>query len=193
MAVNLLNNYCIDILFIRLTLNNIENDLKTSKFLHKQYQTIPIIAITDIYLNIKEHNNSLFQGFLEYPINYSQLVEVLSNILRQKEEQETKIEFSITASDYEKINNLSNLLQELQKIQENSWKLIRRRMILSELQQFCHDLKDLGQTYHCQILVNYSEMLASHVRFFDIEKFSKVLDNFPQIRVSLLNYFDNNG
>lgn len=194
-VVTLLNDYCIDIILIHLTLNNIDNDLKISKFLQQQNQTnnIPIIAITDISLNIEENNNSLFQGFLEHPIKHTQLVEVIDNVLREKEEQKNNIPFYLTASDYQKINNLSNLLQELKTIEESSWPLICRRMILSEIQEFCHCLKELGQTYHCQILVKYSEILDSYIRLFDLENLSNTLENFPQIRVRLLNYFDNNA
>ncbi|WP_198648392.1 ATP-binding protein [Cyanothece sp. BG0011] len=191
-AINLANHYCLDAILINFSLHNIDNSLETLELLTRQntIKNIPIIAMTDVPLNIRENHPNLFERILSQPLNYCDLVEVFSNILVQKAEQQSQIKFTLTESDYQKINNLSELLEELQQIEDNSWNLMRRRMILSELQKFCDNLEQLGQTHHCQMLINYSKILANHIHILDIEQLSNTLEKFPQIRVNLINYAD---
>ncbi|WP_243397397.1 ATP-binding protein [Crocosphaera subtropica] len=189
-AINFIKSHCVDIILMNLEFDTINNSLEVLKILRRQNKTqyTPVISMTDLPLDMAENHQTLFQGVLKQPIHYSQLVQVLSKISLEKEEPKSNIDFSLTASDYQVITNVFDLLGKLQEIEEDSWNRIRQRMILSELQTFAHDLEHLGQTYNCPILMNYSEILANYLSILDIEQLSNTLEKFPQIRVSLLDY-----
>ncbi|MDJ0731618.1 MAG: ATP-binding protein [Crocosphaera sp.] len=189
MIINILDNYDIDIILINLKFDIINNSLALLNNLKEQnkLKNTLVISMTKLPPDMTQNNQKLFQGFLEKPLNYSQLVEVLSDVLGQKKEQTSNIAFSLTPLEYQAIHNVSDLLEKLQEIEENSWNLMRCRMVSSELKQFSQNLQHLGQTYNCQILINYSEMLANHLHAFDVEELSNTVEKFPQIRVSLLD------
>ncbi len=187
--IDILDNYCVDIILINLHCQNINHNLGlfNNLKLEKRLRNTALISMSPLPTNMTKINENIFQEILENPLNYFQLVEVLSHVLSKKEGQKNNLMLPLTPLDYQAIHNHSDLLEKLQKIEANSWRLMCSRMIFPELQQFSQNLQCLGKTHNCQILIDYSEMLANNLHSFEIEKLSNTLEKFPKIIVNLLD------
>ena len=190
--IDILDNHCVDIILINLNCKNIDDNLGllNSLKVEKMLINTALISMSKLPPNMNKINENIFQEILEEPLNYSQLVEVVSHVLSEKEEPTNNIMSSLTTLDYQAIHNHSDLLEKLQKIEANSWRLISSRMIFPELQKFSQHLQYLGKTHNCQILIDYSEMLATNLHNFEIDKLSNTLEKFPQIRLNLLDAYN---
>ena len=187
--IDILDNYCVDIILINLHCQNINHNLGLfdNLKLEKRLRNTALISMSPLPTNMTKINENIFQEILENPLNYFQLVEVLSHVLSKKEGQKNNLMLPLTPLDYQAIHNHSDLLEKLEKIEATSWRLMCSRMIFPELQKFSQNLQYLGETHNCQILIDYSEILANNLHSFEIEKLSDTLGKFPQIRVNLLH------
>ncbi|MDJ0843927.1 ATP-binding protein [Crocosphaera sp.] len=204
MIDNLQEDQCTIILKVQDTgigIKDTEKEKIFQKFIQSEGQDISRYGGTGLGLSITEKLTHLLGGKITLESQWQKGtifhltfpdVEIID--LRENTNIELTKELSDSSqlmrkkSDHEEIENLCELLKKLADIEVNSWRLIRKTMILSQLKQFSHNLQQLGHNHNCQLLLNYSQTLADYLQTFELEKLAETLEKFPQLKVTLDSY-----
>ncbi|MGK7958203.1 MAG: ATP-binding protein, partial [Crocosphaera sp.] len=88
-----------------------------------------------------------------------------------------------------KINpeNLSELLEKLSNYQEQSWPKLKQTLSTKEIKKLMLSLINWGQNYQTPELLNYAKKINQALEQLDLETLSKLVDEFPELRNTLLN------
>ena len=84
---------------------------------------------------------------------------------------------------------LLELLEKLYDYQENSLQKLQQTLSTKEIKTFITLLLDWGQTYQSSELLNYAKEMSQALEELDLENLSQLIENFPELRNTLLNKF----
>ena len=145
---------------------------------------LPIIAVTASNLLSEEDSlKERFSGFVRKPFSQRELFDELADFLprhaktgNHKENQRfgrarVRVRRSIGPASKELVSRLRQLLVE-------PWPAIRDSMAINESRAFGTELKDLGQRWQCQPLVNYAQKLLLDAENYAVTDLEKHLGEF---------------
>lgn len=188
-AINQAQFYHPDVILMDLRMPRMDG-LESSKILKEDplTQDIPIVIIT---ASSKKDEEQLLKTFcvtcLYKPISRSELFETLKNILPYNGSKQTisTIETPVEQGldEYEPAS--PELLEKLLLEEELVWTYLHQTMIMKDLRQFAQHLREWGEEYQCNILLDYVTRLETQIQDFDGEKLSKTVAAFPELRRSL--------
>ncbi|MCT7997384.1 PAS domain S-box protein [Laspinema olomoucense] len=173
------------------------NGIEVAQFLknNPETQSIPIVVLTASSRSSDEALvKSLCEGFLRKPLRRSQLVSLLKSILPREEGEKTLTVCSPIESrldnenpvSVEVLGKLPALLEQLRQEEETTWPMLSQTMKRRDLRNFSDRLHAWALEYQCQALLAYATTLQSQIAAFDWERLPKTLENFPEVRRSLL-------
>ncbi|WP_254564253.1 PAS domain S-box protein [Oscillatoria sp. HE19RPO] len=173
------------------------NGIEVAKFLknNPETQQIPIVVVTASSRSSDEALvQSLCEGFLRKPLMRSQLVSLLKSILPPEEGEKAltlssssePIWETVQPQDREVVQKLPVLLEQLRLEEETTWPILSQTMKRRDLRKFSDRLHAWGLEYQCQALLDYATTLQTQIAAFDWERLPKTLENFPEVRRSLL-------
>jgi PAS domain S-box-containing protein len=175
------------------------NGEQTAIFLKDNPQTkhIPIIILTAS--SIRDDQPLLVeicQGFLLKPISKKNLFIALSKFIplvkptdaeikNQDIEERKNQQHDLESKSYcslENVDLLRELKGKLEELEKTTVPQLLQRNILAEFRKFATNLRQLGNEYQCDLLVNYAVDLANQIEDFEIEKIPQTLANLAEIR-----------
>ena len=159
----------------------IVNELKSGE----KTKNIPVIVTTAMaMLEEIEKVKSISNSFLSKPISKLDLVETIalhlpSEIVEINEDGMiiSKLDWTLEEEDLKKIPELLNILKsdiskKLKKANETK--------IIQDFIEIASEMKNLGLSYKCKELYDYSETFFLSARNFDLKSVKKYVDSFPE-------------
>ncbi|MCP4151445.1 MAG: response regulator, partial [bacterium] len=168
------------------------------KFLHSHEETkeIPVIIITASAM--KEEENAIkdpgCSGYLKKPISRKELMSQLLTFLPHTMEESVSAAlspqpepdlFTVIKLPGESIKKLPEILVLLEDELTPTWERISRGCILNEIDDFAGSIRELGENYNLEILINWSKLLLKRLESFDIDIISNFLESFPALIAEL--------
>jgi nitrogen-specific signal transduction histidine kinase/DNA-binding response OmpR family regulator len=146
---------------------------------------IPMIILTAwLRIEEREYLENICQGIILKPFTKSQLTSALKGILRPLDPHS---EPTLLLPPLPKVypRQSAALIRELEALEATIWPEICRTMIIAYIRQFARQLETLLQEYQAAELCIYTDKLLAYLNSYDIEKFTAILKEFPQIKRSL--------
>ncbi|MEB3308736.1 MAG: MASE1 domain-containing protein [Snowella sp.] len=151
-------------------------------------QDIAIIILTTTYPENIHLLQTYCQGILLKPINTQDIFTVMKTIFPV---QTTSDAFDANSfpdkqnnpsqTDPEAIANLQPLLTKLTAYQASRWEPLLVTMKDRDINHFTQDLKELGNEYCCQLLVDYANQLEYFLSEIDLVALSRTLKQYPTL------------
>jgi signal transduction histidine kinase/DNA-binding response OmpR family regulator len=157
---------------------------------HPVTNRIPIIAITAFALDQEREKimaTGSFDAVLTKPIQQKELFRELAHfvpftetdeIYREEEEVPGTV---ISEENTLKTEDLSRLIEQLEKEISLQWQQVCQNKVFSEIEQFAEKIRVLGTKHDSQPLIVYGKTLKIHSSHFAIEKMKAVLYAFPDL------------
>ncbi len=152
---------------------------------------IPVLAVTASAMkDEKEQMLSKFDGIIFKPVSKSQLLKVLAENLphlvvetleKDKICQNKPLENQSKPTEIGNKDKLLKLLDILEKEHRKTWEEIKETMTINDLEDFAKKMKELGQSYQHEDLVQFGVKLYSQAVMFDVKSMIHTLKRFPAI------------
>ncbi len=158
-------------------LHRIKSDEKTAH--------IPVIAYTaSVMKEQKERiSNSEFYSLLIKPVQLTTLFSELMQILPYKIKSHETVhpDTAVSTVDLSEINDLSGLIDKLEKTYFNEWSKFETRQPMNAVSKFAEDLVELGKSHKAQYIIKYGEALKQSADNFNIDKMLITLKKYPDL------------
>jgi len=138
------------------------------------------IGITSISeFNLEPKILDAFKAILTKPIQLDEFVEIVEDhFSNESEKTNGGAVFPDDIMDFRVLNEVIKLLKgELHE----QWESATKTSSFSEIEQFASNVKEVGTEYHLDTLNTFSDVLTTHVKNFDIDRISEVLNTYPSI------------
>ncbi|MEC4806616.1 MAG: PAS domain S-box protein [Jaaginema sp. PMC 1079.18] len=186
-ALDIVANQPIDLILLDWQMPHL-NGYETAKILKQNPATahIPIIIITATTHNPQEAElKTWVDAFLRKPIDIQALVNQLQLLFPDTARSPQPASPLPASKDTSSIHNLPELLAKLKQEEAKTWKNLKPNLRTREITKFAQKCLDWGQEHQCDLLQEYGENLQSSLQMFEIEKAYQLVDDFPQIYLSL--------
>jgi hypothetical protein len=123
-----------------------------------------------------------FSGFVRKPFSQRELFDELADFLPRHAKSETIKKTSGSDGPETESAELApaskELVSRLRQLLVERWPAIRESMAINESRAFGSELKDLGQRWQCQPLVNYAQKLLLDAENYAVTDLEKHLGEF---------------
>jgi PAS domain S-box-containing protein len=148
---------------------------------HPELWNIPMIILTAwLRAEEREYLENICQGIILKPFSKSQLTSALKAILHPLYSCSETTLLPIFSKIYSQKS--TDLIRELEVLETTIWSEICQTMIMANIRQCAYQLEGLFQTYQATELCIYTDKLLEYLNSYDIEKFTAILKEFPQIK-----------
>ncbi len=153
----------------------------------EELKNIPIIAVTASSLKGEEKTIKDIgcSGLLRKPVTRKQLIEQLKGFFSYTESKDEISGDGENLKDTSISEESKVRLPELITLLENDilkrFETLGKTLVIDEIGGFAVNLKELGNTYGINILLNFGDRLSENVKSFDVEQIQKILDGFPEM------------
>ena len=144
--------------------------------------------------DIEKIERSGFDGRLLRPFGRAELLEKLSVYINppKLESSAMKRQSPIDLSLVEILPPLTKEIHtEVVFLLKNEimlrWKAVRRRRRITDIEDFAHRIKALGDRFDLKYISTYAENLLLHTANFDVENIHKTLDVYPEFVAAVEN------
>lgn len=149
-----------------------------------QLKDIPIVAVTASAMKedtdlIKEYCNA----YIKKPISKTDLILTLIEILPHTKLKEILKEVDVKSEELISLAALeqSPELLEILKSKQNLLTEISEQLAIDKIENFTHEIKELGNNHKCPPLIAWAEQLASAAYSFDIDQIHKLSRDMQNI------------
>jgi PAS domain S-box-containing protein len=193
-AIKLAQQYHPDLIFLDLVMPNLDG-YQTADILKSNSDTadIPIVIITaSPNPKNKDQLEKICQGFLLKPISKKTIFSKIKQVLNWQSDLNIEVKSAENLPD-NSINLLPDNLEDLPELltvlqqKRKDWEIIHQSMIRNQLMQFAHDIENLGNQYHYNLVANYGHILVNQIEVFDLEGLEETIESFPQMIEDLEN------
>ncbi len=73
------------------------------------------------------------------------------------------------------------LVERLEGGLTSRWNLIKRTLMPDEVQAFAKEVRELGETHHLPILVQWGNRLFKEIKGFEMRKVGQTIQSFPEL------------
>ena len=146
---------------------------------HEKLQNSMKIGITstsDFHLEPKILAS--FKTILTKPIQLEAFVDIVDKHLNKKEK---KTNGAVLRDDIIDFRVLNEVIKLLKGDLHQQWESATNTSSFAEIEQFAQTIKEVGTEYHLDALNTFSDVLIMHVKNFDIDRMSEVLNTYPSI------------
>ena len=164
-------------------MNGFETAIALKSFLFTS--NIPLIAFTAGSPNSEadKYQSAGFDDILLKPVKIEDLFGILEKFISKKLTQRVHVEEDILGFkdiDFENISlvDLKAAIDELHDLGE-FWKNIKNEPLDDSLSEFGKKVKDIGEKYHINSIIQYGANIKKKKGVFDMGKAKKCLDDFP--------------
>ena len=150
----------------------------------KSLASIPILILTASAMKEQEEKAKAAncQGFIRKPVRKNKLLRELSRHLAftdvEEEPAEKETSLSITPEISEKLPELLRILEGETK---NKCELVIQKFIISDIQDFAEEIRELGKKYNVGSLQEWANDIITQADCFDMEKLPKTLKYYPRL------------
>ncbi|MGA1870697.1 MAG: ATP-binding protein [bacterium] len=190
-AIILSKRYKPDIILMDIKMPTIDG-YEATHFIkeNEELKNTPVIALTAV--GLKEDDvkiiESGFDGMLIKPVQISDLFQELTRHLKfsyNKNEEASMMKSPKCRGNEslspEIVGKLPEVIEELENGMQKSWKIARQSGLISNISEFGHQVKDIGERYSLEILQQFGDDLILQVQSCDIDKMCSTLNSFPKL------------
>ncbi|MDJ1172203.1 PAS domain S-box protein [Roseofilum sp. BLCC_M154] len=191
-AIELTFQYLPDIILLDLRMPHM-NGREVSEFLksHEETQDIPIVMVTaSSEFKDEQKLKAICERFVLKPVRKVDLVKVLKSLLPLTQELVGASESENIASVTPVLDrvqaegvsvNLTELLENLRILEEQSWVSLCQTLEIEEVEQFVGQLQDISIQYSYFPLINYIQNLEQQLDSFDWDIIPKTVLEFKTL------------
>lgn len=140
----------------------------------------PIIALTATAMKESEEDiRALCNGYLRKPISRIELVQELMRFLPYQM-ADSNLEETTMGDVQAQIDDVAGLVSALESKQVAWEAVLGDVLVVNEIETFANVIKEIGQEYRYQPLIDWAEKLEKQIQLFDLDAVRKSLAVFPQ-------------
>ncbi len=128
--------------------------------------------------NLEPKILAAFKTILTKPIQLDRFVEIVDDHFNQNDSKNNGSVYPDDIVDFRILNEVIKLLKgDLHK----KWQSATDTSSFAEIEQFAQVVKEVGTEYRLDALNTFSDVLTMHVKNFDIDRMTEVLNTYPSI------------
>lgn len=152
------------------------------------FELLPVIAVTASSQSGDERDLRVrFNGYIRKPFSRQTLHRELAQFLPQAPKKNdfggNRLDAGLPPDSImaKRADNWEAVIAELRVLEENEWPALRDSLAINETQCFARKLRALGQSAHCDALIDYADKLAAHAAAYAIHDLEKQISVFPSL------------
>ncbi len=121
-------------------------------------------------------------GYLRKPVSKAELLSELMRFLPHTTEETVPVQEELPDIITPEVRaRLPELLHTLNDEFMADWERIQGSAIISEIERFAKEIRELGQEYDLNSLANWGDDLFKQANSFDMDRLPGTLDHFPAL------------
>ncbi len=184
-ALLLADEYQPDIIFMDIKMP-VMDGLDATKELTKNPKTkhIPVIALSASLKpgDIIQLPKIGFKGYLPKPVNINQLFSELATYLTcNKNLDYSSLQSTGNNIAPETLSRLPELIDKLENEFMEQWNNFKEKQPIKEVKKFAVDIKNLGNNYGIELLLQFGDKLITYVDNYDVDEMLSTINEFPEL------------
>lgn len=194
-ALDIVENYLPDIILMDMKMP-VMSGYDATRILKEsdRFKHIPVIAVTASALKSEEHNilSVGCNGYLRKPVSKEQILTKMMGYLSYQKiddhqpEKKSNDDHLYTLSKKEK-EAIRRVYPSLAGKYKKRWNEVKESFLIDEVESFATDVKALGESIHCDLLVDWSSELIEKAHNFDMEYIPSLLNKYVDVLKKLDN------